>query len=269
MVAIKEQAQQKLKFGRSELTELTDSQWEDIKDFFDTGRKRKKSLRMVVNALLKQTRTGCQWRNIDEKYGPWQSIYYYFRKWQKDGTWSKLLSYLVEKERLRQGRQSKASVVAVDSQSVKIGSFISMETTGFDGGKKIKGRKRHLAVDVLGLPLAMHVSPANVHDGVGGVELLWQLEQASDRLELIRGDGHYGGYFTECAEFYNWKVEVSKRPESKQGFVPQTQRWQVERSFGWFNFFRRLSRDYEKTKESSVTFMQIAFIDIILARLHN
>lgn len=269
MVAIKSTARKKLGFRRSRFTELTNSQWEDIKDFFDTGRKRKNDLRSVVNAILKITRTSTQWRNLDEKYPPWQSVYYYFRKWQKDGTWAGLLSYLVEKERIRQGRNAKASVAAVDSQSVKIGSLISMETTGFDGGKQVKGRKRHLAVDVLGLPLAMHVSSANVHDGEGGIELLWQLERASDRLELIRGDGHYKGKFTECADLYNWKVEISKKPESQQGFVPQTQRWQVERSFGWFNFFRRLSRDFEKTVESSVTFMQLAFVDIILARLHN
>lgn len=266
MVSIKETSKPKLKFGRSRFTDLTNSQWKDIKDFFDNGRKRKNCLRTIVNAILKQTRTGCQWRNLDDKYPPWQSVYYYFRKWQKDDTWSKFLSYLVEKERVRQGRNPKASVCAVDSQSVKIGSLISMETTGFDGGKMVKGRKRHLAVDVLGLPLAIHVSPANIHDGEGGIELLWQLDQASDRLELIRGDGHYNGYFTKCADYYDWKVEVTKKPESKQGFVPQTQRWQVERSFGWFNFFRRLSRDFEKTAESSVAFMQLAFIDIILAR---
>lgn len=269
MVYIRSTTLKKLKFRRSKFTELTNSQWQDIKKFFDLGRKRKNDLREIVNAILKVTRTGTQWRNMDGKYPAWQSVYYYFRKWKNDGTWSSILSYLVEKERLRNGRKAKASVCAVDSQSVKIGSFISVETTGFDGGKMIKGRKRHLAVDVLGLPLAMHVSPANVHDGQEGIELLWQLEQASDRMELIRADGHYKGTFTECADYYNWKVEVTKKPESQQGFVPQTQRWQVERSFAWFNFFRRLSRDFEKTAESSVTFMQLAFIDIILARLHN
>lgn len=253
-------------FRRQRFTELTNSQWEIIKELVDNGRKRKHCLRTIINAILKMTRTGTQWRNLDQKYPPWESVYYYFRKWQKDGTWSIVLAYVVQKERLRRDREPGASRVAVDSQSVKKGAFISIET-GFDGGKMVNGRKRHLAVDSFGLPLAMHVSAANVHDGEGGIELLWQLNEATDRLEVICADQAYGGYFKDCADIYQWKVEITQKPESKQGFVPQSGRWQVERSFGWFNFFRRLSRDYEKTVESSVTFMQTAFIDIILSRL--
>jgi len=254
-------------FRRTRFTELTNSQWEIIKDLVDNGRKRKYCLRSIINANLKVTRTGAQWRNIDEKYPPWQSVYYYFRKWKKDGTWSLLLTYLVQKERVRQGREAGASRAAVDSQSVKKGALITISNTGYDGGKKINGRKRHLAVDSLGLPLALHVSAANAHDGNEGIELLWQLKEASDRMELICGDKHYRGYFIECADVYNWKVQISQRPESTKGFIPETGRWQVERSFAWFNFFRRLSKDYEETVESSVAFMQLAFIDIILSRI--
>ena len=258
----------KLPFRRKRFHELTDSQWEIIKEFVQDNRKRKHCLRMILNAIMKVTRTGVQWRNMDEKYPPWQSVYYYFRKWQKDGTWSSILSYLVELERIRQGRNPKASLCAVDSQSIKIGSFICLEK-GFDGGKKINGRKRHLAVDTLGLPLAIHVSAANIYDSEGGLDLLWQIEKASDRMQIIRADNHYRGVFSESAAFYRWTVEITKKPESQQGFVPQSQRWQVERSFGWFNFFRRLSRDFEKTVESSVAFIQLAFIDIILSRFPN
>jgi transposase len=258
----------KLPFRRKRFTELTDSQWEIIKDFLQDTRKRKHCLRVIANAILKVTRTGTQWRNMDEKYPPWQSVYYYFRKWQKEKTWSSILSYLVEKERIRQNRNPKASVAAVDSQSVKIGSFICLDK-GFDGGKKVNGRKRHLAVDVLGLPLAIHVSAADVHDGQGGFDLLWQIEKASDRMEIIRGDGHYKGLFSEYAAYYKWTVEVTKKPESQKGFVPQIGRWQVERSFGWFNYFRRLSRDFEKTVESAAAFIKLAFIDIILSRFPN
>lgn len=253
-------------FRRQQFTELTNSQWEFIKQLLDNNRKRKYCLRNIINAILKITRTGSQWRNMDEKYPPWQSVYYYFRKWQKDGTWSILLAYLVQKERLRQGRQATASLVAVDSQTVKIGNLISLDT-GIDGNKNINGRKRHLAVDVLGLPLALHVSAGNIHDTEAGIELLWQLDQASDRLQTICGDKAYRGYFSQCAEYYQWRVEITQKPESQKGFVPQSGRWQVERSFAWFNFFRRLSRDFEKTAQSSVAFMQTAFIDIILSRL--
>ena len=258
----------KLKFRRQRFTKLTNSQWQVIEQMVEDGRKRKYSLRSVVNALLKISRTGVQWRNLEEEpthYPPWKVLYYYFRKWQKNGVFSSILAFLVQKERLRQGRSQQASAAAVDSQSVKKGSLISLDT-GIDGNKKINGRKRHLAVDALGLPLALHVSAANEPDGQQGIELLWQLEKASDHLQLIRADQAYQGYFVECADYYNWKVEITQKPESQQGFIPQTGRWQVERSFAWFNFFRRLSKEYEKTVESSVAFMQLAFIDIILAR---
>lgn len=251
---------------RQQFTELTDSQWEIIKQFLDNGRKRKHCLRNIVNAIFKITRTGCQWRNLDAIYPPWPIVYYYFRKWQKDGAWGLALAYVVQKERVRQKRNVQAARAAVDSQSVKKGSFISIDT-GIDGAKFINGRKRHLAVDSLGLPLAIHVGAANVHDTVGGIELLWQIQEASQRLELICTDQAYRGYFTECAELYKWRVEITQKPESAQGFVPQTGRWQVERSFAWFNFFRRLAKDYEKTPESSVAFIQAVFIIIILARL--
>ncbi len=261
----------KLRFKRERFTPLTNSQWEVIEKTIDNGRKRKHSLRAVVNGILKITRTGTQWRNLEEtplQYPAWESLCYYFRKWQQTGVWGTVLALLVEKERQRQGKQAKASAVAVDSQSVKKGSLISLDT-GMDGAKNVNGRKRHLAVDTLGLPLALHVSAANRHDGQEGIELLWQLGQASDRLGLIRADKACRGEFTTCAGYYHWQVEVSQKPESAQGFVPQTGRWQVERSFAWFNFFRRLSREFEKTVESSLAFMQLAFIDIILARSPN
>lgn len=258
-------------FRRDRFIPLSNSQWKGIEKIVDSGRKRTHKLRRIVNAVLKITRLGMQWRNLEEApyfYPPWQSVYYYFRKWQRNGIWGRLLAVLVEKERIRQGRNKHPSAVAVDSQSVKKGSLISIKT-GIDGNKNVNGRKRHLAVDSLGLPLVLHVSAANNNDGKEGIELLWQLEKASSRLELIRADHAYQGYFVECCDYYHWKVEITQKPESTQGFIPQTGRWQVERSFAWFNFFRRLSKDYEKTVESSVAFMQLAFIDILLARNPN
>lgn len=264
-------AKAKLKFKRKRFRPLTDSQWEVIEKIVDTGRKRKHSLRDIINGVLKITRTGTQWRNLEDKptlYPAWESLYYYFQKWQKQGVWGELLALLVQKERERQGKSAEASAVAVDSQSVRKGSLIHIQT-GIDGNKNVNGRKRHIAVDTLGLPLALHVSAANKHDGQEGIELLWQLDKASKRLSLIRADQAYKGDFTTSADYYHWQVEVTQKPESAQGFIPQTGRWQVERSFSWFNFFRRLSRDFEKTIESSVAFMQLAFIDIILARIPN
>lgn len=257
----------KLPFRRQRFTSLTNSQWQVIKDFVVTGRKIRHSLRSILDAIFKLNRTGCQWRNLESPF-PWQTVYYYFRKWKRDGTWAAMLSQLVKKERVRQNRNSEPSACVVDSQSVRKGAFVSLDS-GLDGGKLVNGRKRHLAVDMLGLPIAIFISAANVHDGVAGVELLWQIDLATKRLELIRGDQPYGGHFKECAAFYNWRVQTTQRPESSKGFIPETGRWHVERSFAWLNFFRRLSRDYEKTVESSAAFIQITFIDIILARISN
>jgi putative transposase len=259
-------SKKKLKFKRQRFCELTTAHWQVIKELVDNGRKRKYHLLAVVNAILRITRTGLQWRNLEGDYPPWPVVYYYFRKWQADGTWAKVLVALVRKERKRQGRDEQASAVAIDSQSVKKASFIRLDT-GIDGGKRINGRKRHLAVDTLGLPLALYVSSAQEQDGQAGVELLWQLEKATQRLKLIRADHSYQGYFEKCAGFYDWLVEITQKPESQQGFVPQKGRWQVERSFAWLNFFRRLSKDYEKTTASSLCFLQLAFIDLILAKL--
>lgn len=259
---------EKLTFNRQRFCELTTAQWSYIKEIVDNSRKRKYNLLAVVSAILRLTRTGLQWRNLEGNYPPWPIVYYYFRKWQADGSWAKVLTALVRKERKRQGRQEQASAAAIDSQSVKKASFVSLET-GIDGGKRVNGRKRHLVVDTLGLPLALQVSSAQEQDGQAGVELLWQLEQASDRLKLIRADHSYQGSFEKAASYYQWQVEITQKPESQQGFVPQKGRWQVERSFAWLNFFRRLSKDYEKTIASSLCFLQLAFIDILLARIET
>ena len=141
------------------------------------------------------------------------------------------------------------------------------EETGIDGGKKVNGRKRHLLVDTEGLPIAIHVSAANTSDPVGGFDLLAETEYLDGSLKLIRGDQHYGKLFKEAASWYHIEVDTAQKPPTERGFVPQQGRWQVERSFAWTNFFRRLSRDYEKLPCSSVAFFQLMFISIILARL--
>lgn len=256
-----------LAFRRKKFSELTDSQWQIIAPLLEpTKRKRKNSLREVLNAIQKVTCCGVQWRSLDDKYPPWQSVFYYFRKWQKDGTFLSVLRCLREKIRRQLGREAEASAVAVDSQSVKKGPLVGQET-GIDGGKNVNGRKRHLAVDTLGLPLVVNVTAANVNDGKAGIEMLWQLEAESKRLKLIRADQAYEGDFQAAATYYQWTVEIAQKPESQRGFVPQKGRWQVERSFAWLNFFRRLAKDYEKTIRSAIAFNQLAFVFIMLANI--
>ncbi|QHT67290.1 IS5 family transposase [Rhodocytophaga rosea] len=254
---------------------LTDSQWQVIKNIVDDGRKRKVCLKRVVDACLWLTRTGSQWRNLSQTHYPvWQTVAYYFYKWQDNGVWQQVRAMLVKKERERQGRQAEPSRVAIDSQSVKQCGCFS-EQVGVDGNKKIDGRKRHLAVDNLGLPWAVYVGAANESDAVAGFELLPQLKSCR-RLSLICADAAYKGEFVSYAYYYGWKVDISQKPPSKQGFIPQKGRWQVERSgpatsvhrlHAWLNHYRRLAKDYERTPASAVCFIELAFINIILSKI--
>jgi transposase len=252
---------------QTKFTELTDYQWQFIKKHIENHHPRKHCLRAILNAIFWITRTGSQWRNLESRYPPWESVYYYFRQWKDKGILSEIMQELVEAERIRQGKERAPSVAAVDSQSCKKSPFVSLDT-GLDAGKKVNGRKRHLLVDTLGLPLAIHVSAADMSDAEGGYELLWQTEQGnSSRLELIRADQAYAKLFKQAASYYNWQVDTTQRPPSQKGFIPEKGRWQVERSFAWGNFYRRLSRSYEKSPESEVAFIQLMFINIILTRI--
>lgn len=247
---------------------LTDSDWQYIKPIVDNGRKRKTSLRMVVNAILYVTRTGCQWRNIDSIYrADLPIILYYYYRWQDKGIWDQVLTQLVSIFREEHGDKVEPSQLAIDSQSVRSVPFVSQDR-GIDGNKMINGRKRHIAVDKYGLPLAVAVTAANIHDSKAGIELLWQLE-GNNRLELFCLDKAYQGEFLDALDLYGWQGEIAQKPEGEAGFIPQKGRWQVERSFAWMNFYRRLAKDYERTTTSAVAFIQIAFINMILAKIRK
>jgi putative transposase len=262
-------AKKVLRFGRKSFSKLTDSQWQFLEKIVNpTNRKRKVCLRGVVNGILWMTHRSVPWRELTSKGMPWQTYYYYFRKWQKQGIWTHMLALLRQTLRQQWGRPAEPSAVAIDSQSVKKGPLVSQET-GIDGAKHINGRKRHLVVDSLGLPLVIAISAANHHDGQAGLELLWQMEKASKRLQLIRADHAYQGDFQQATAYYGWTLEITQKPPSQQGFVPQKGRWQVERSFAWLNFFRRLAKDYEKTTQSALAFNQLAFISLILAKIQT
>ena len=255
-------------FMKTSFEELSDSQWESIKEYLPAQRRRKYDLRDIVNGILCLLRKGSQWRNLEPGYPPWQSVYYYFRKWEKDGTLIRLNAVLNQKERARQGKEPTPSLVCIDSQSIKAAPFIDRDK-GIDGNKRINGRKRHLLVDTLGLVWAVVVHAANIHDGTKAHLLVEHLLGYLPRMKKILVDDAYKKVFLEWVEknILGLEVEFASKPPSSRGFVPVKWRWVNERSFGWLNFFRRHSKDYEKTVESSEAWILWANCQIILNRL--
>lgn len=252
---------------KEKFQEFTDSQWQVIDKILNDKRKRKHSLRIIMNAIFSINNTGVQWRNLDSKYPPWQTVFYHFTQLKSLGTWELLLDSVVVMKRNMEGKKSHPSLLAIDSQSVKKMQFISQET-GIDGGKNINGRKRTILVDTLGLPFSIKVTAANISDNQAGILAVNLLKEKASRLEKITADMGYKNTFIEHINLnYNWEIEIAQKPESKIGFVPQKNRWQVERSFGWLNFRRRLFRDVEKTVASAEAMLQIAFISFIINKL--
>ena len=252
---------------KTNFSEFTDSQWQVIEKIINSKRKRKHSLRTIINAIFWINSTGCQWRNLDSKYPPWETVFYHFSQFKFKGIWEQILDELVIEERKKQGREESPSLLAIDSQSVKTVQFIS-EETGIDGGKKINGRKRTILVDKLGLPLAIKVTAANISDNQAGILAINLLKGKVNRLTKIAADNGYKNTFCQYVEdTYNWEVEIAQKPESSTGFIPEKNRWQVERSFSWLNFRRRLFKEVEKTILSAESMIQIAFISFIIKKI--
>lgn len=251
---------------QTQFVELTDSQWQDMACLLPVQRKRKHNLRAIINALFWFNRCSVQWRNLPPNFPPWKSVYYYFRKWTLDGTWQAMNDWYVEMERYCVHKEAEASVMCVDSQSVKAAPFIS-EARGVDGNKRVNGRKRHILVDTLGLILGVVVGAANANDGQVACQLVERNSYKFSRLQKILVDAAYKGTFSEFVqEKFNIVAEISSKPPTAKGFVPVKKRWVVERSFGWLNFFRRLDKDHEKTTKSSESMILIANIQILLGR---
>lgn len=252
-------------YMQTQFEELTDAQWSKVSYYLPTERSRKHNLRVVFNAILYLVRTGCQWRNLDSKYPKWQCVYYYFRTWTKLGIFAEINLDLIDQERIAQGRDVLPSVNMIDSQSVKIAPF-THEAKGIDGGKRINGRKRHIITDVNGFIMAVAVTSAKIHDAPGGCSIFKRYFHDFKQIKCFYADAAYGGTFKDLANANKIEVVIASKPESAKGFVPVKKRWVVERSFGWLNFFRRLSKDYEKKTKSSESMIFLAQIQIILNR---
>ena len=231
---------------------LTDSQWENIKEYLPIQRKRKYDLRQVVDAIFWILRIGSQWRNLPKCFPPWRSVYYYFLKWKNDGTLQKLNEGLNQKERIRQGKEPTPSMISIDSQSIKVAPFINQDK-GIDGNKRINGRKRHIITDTLGLVWGVVVHAANLHDGSKANQVVEPLVGYLHRLKKILADAAYEKIFRDWVyeNLLDVELELSSRPPSSKGFIPIKWRWVTEQTFGRFNFFRRLDKDHEKSVQSS------------------
>ena len=252
-------------------SDLTDSQWDIIQELLPAaktrGRPRSLDMRLVINAILYIVVGGIQWRMLPNEYPKWQSVYYYFRKWRDDGTWQRIHDTLRAELRQKEGRHKHPTAGSIDSQSVKTG-VTPHGIRGFDGGKLVTGRKRHILVDTLGLLLAVVVTAASVQDRDGARLLLNSLDGFCKKLRLIWVDGAYGGQLVDwVAQLFPFRLQVVKRPDGQKGWVLLARRWVVERTFSWFGLHRRLSKDYERLPASSEAFIYIAMTRIMLRRL--
>jgi putative transposase len=250
-------------------TNLTDAAWGLIAPLLPAartgGRPRTTDIRAVLNAIFYLLRTGCQWRLLPREFPAWGTVYYYFRIWKNTGAWTCIQRAVYDQARKQAGRAACPSVVIMDGQSVKTTERGGMR--GFDAHKRVKGRKRHILVDTLGLPIASRVEPAGMSDRCAGTRLLAGLGPLFPRVQTVIADaGHESRKLArELLRNNGWKLQIVKRRERAFKITGLT--WIVERTFAWLGRNRRLSKDYEYAVQTSEAMIDIAGIRLMLNRL--
>jgi putative transposase len=254
-------------------TDLTDDQWALVEPLLPMakpgGRPRSTDLRAAVDGCLYRTKAGCQWRMLPADFPPWSTVHTYYRAWRLDGTWQAVHDALVPQVRAKAGRAPTPATAYLDSQSVKAAG--AGGKVGYDAGKKVSGRKRHVIVDSLGLLLVAFVTAASVSDPTGAEDALALLPlDRLPRLKRIWADAAYGARrVAEAVAFWGrYVLEVVRRPEGATGWVLLPKRWVVERTFAWLGRYRLLNREYERSTDSSETNLYLAMTHLMLQRLY-